>query len=105
MNRFRTKTALYETEHLWLCIAVGSLVASIALYVYFLSASVHHVVMRKEVDKEISLLSSSLSELETSFIEAQHAVSEDIASLRGFTQANHKIFIDRSDTTLVLSTN
>ncbi len=75
------------------------------LYMYFLSATVIHVVMRKEVDKEIVALGSTLSELETEFIEAQHAVSEDIASLKGYKHADHKIFIDRSETTLVLSTN
>lgn len=73
-------------------------------YVYFLSASVVHVVMRKEVDKELTTLGSTLSELETEFIAVQHAVSADIASLRGYKVAEHKVFIDRSDTTLVLST-
>lgn len=103
MNRMHTKTALYEREHLWLCLAVGTLLGGVVLYMYFLSASVIHVVMRKEVDKEIVALGSTLSELETEFIEAQHSVSEDIASAKGFTHTDHKIFIDRSQTTLVLS--
>ncbi len=105
MNRIHPKTAIYETEHLWLCIAIGSLALSMVLYMYFLSATVIHVVMRKEVDKEIVALGSTLSELETEFIEAQHAVSEDIASRKGYKHADNKIFIDRSETTLVLSTN
>jgi hypothetical protein len=105
MNRIHTKTALYETEHMWLCAAMVSLVAITALYMYFLSASVVYVVMRKDVDKEIAALGSTLSELETEFIEAQHAVSVDIASMQGFKHTDAKIFIDRTDTTLVLSTN
>lgn len=103
MNRIHTNTALYEREHLWLCLGVGTLLGGVMLYIYFLSASVVHVVMRKEVDKEIAHLGSTLSELETEFIEAQHSVSEDIASLKGFKHTDHKIFIDRSQTTLVLS--
>ncbi len=105
MNHARNNTALYETEYLWLCAAVSCLVLSVVLYMYFLSASVVHVVMRKEVDKEITAMNSSLSSLETRYIETQHAVSEDIASLRGFKRADAKVFIDRTDTTLVLSTN
>jgi hypothetical protein len=104
MNRHTTKTALYETEHRILCAAVGILLSVIVLYMYFLSASVVHVVMRKEVDKEMVALGSTVSGLETEFIEAQHRVSENIASLKGFKHADEKVFIDRSDTTLVLST-
>ncbi len=98
-------TTLYDTERKWLFIAAGVLISSIALYIYFLSASVHHVVMRKEVDKEITLRSSFVSTLEAEYIEAQHSMSEDIASMRGFALSDTKIYIDRSDSTLVLSTN
>ncbi len=104
MNRIRTKTALYEHEHLFLCAGIGLSLVFIVLYMYFLSASVVHVVMRKEIDKEIVALGSSLSTLETDFIEAQHAVSEDIASLKGYEHADSKVFIDRGETSLVLST-
>lgn len=105
MIRTHSKIALYENEHLWLWAALVSLLSVVALYMYFLSASVVHVVMRKEVDKEIVALGTTVSELETEYIEVQHAVSADIASLRGYKVAEHKVFIDRSDTTLVLSTN
>lgn len=104
MTRTHIKTTVYEREHIWLCIAVASLLTMVAFYMYFLSASVVHVVMRKEVDKELVALGSTLSELETEFIEVQHSVSADIASQRGYTVAEHKVFIDRSDATLVLST-
>jgi hypothetical protein len=59
--------------------------------------------MRKEIDKEITTVNTALSSLETEYIEAQHVVSEDIASLRGFTRTDEKIYIDRTETTLVLS--
>jgi hypothetical protein len=69
---------------------------------YFLSASVVHVVMRKEIDKEIATLSSDISELEERYIEVQHSVSQDIATFHGFTETEDKIFITRG-TTLTLS--
>ncbi len=105
MKTTKQTTALYKTERVWLYAALTTLCVAAGMYVYFVSASIHHVVMRKEIDHEISLLSSHVSELESSYIQAQHAVSADIASMHGFVQANHKIFVDRSDTTLVMSHN
>jgi len=75
------------------------------LYIYFVSASVLHVVMRTEIDQEITVVASAISELEGKYIEAQHRVSSDIASLQGFTKTSSKVFIDRSKDSLVLSTD
>ncbi len=75
-----------------------------ALYIYFVSASVVHVVMRTEISQEITKISSEISELEGQYIEAQHRVSSDIASLQGYTQTQSKVFIDKTPTSLVLST-
>jgi uncharacterized membrane-anchored protein YitT (DUF2179 family) len=74
------------------------------LYMYFVSASVVHVVMRKELDQEIARISSEISILENDYIKAQHKVSSDIASLQGYKKTAQKIFIDRSSDSLVLST-
>ncbi|MFT5850012.1 MAG: hypothetical protein ACI9H6_000841 [Patiriisocius sp.] len=74
-----------------------------ASYVYFISASIVHVVIRTEVNQEVQKRSSEISLLEGRFIEAQHKVSSDIASLQGYTQTSHKVFIDRTAPTLVLS--
>lgn len=75
-----------------------------ALYIYFLSLSVTHVVMRKEIQQDISQLNSEISALESRYIAAQHRVSDEIASLQGFQPVEEKIFIDRSEAVLVLST-
>jgi len=87
-------------------ICIGMLfvcVALFALYVYFISASIVHVVIRTEVNQELQKRSSEISLLEGRFIEAQHRVSSDIASLQGYTQTSHKVFIDRTTPALVLS--
>ncbi len=76
-----------------------------ALYVYFISASIVHVVMRTEISQEVSKITSQISELEGKYIEAQHQVSSGIASLEGYTPSEEKIFIDRTPSSLVLSTN
>jgi hypothetical protein len=78
--------------------------ALIALYMYFLSMSVVHVVLRKEVINEKRVLDSELARLESKYIDAQHKVSDKIATLENFTETDEKIFITRGDTpTLVLS--
>ncbi len=74
-------------------------------YVYSISSAVAHVVMRKEIDTNISELSASVSKLEAEYIELQHSVSSDIATMKGFVAVDKKIFIDTSADTLVLSQN
>ncbi len=61
--------------------------------------------MRKQVDRELLTLSSTIGRLESEYIEMQHMVSSNIASQRGFVTADKKIFIDKSKDTLVLSRN
>ena len=77
------------------------------LLIYTLvSASISDVVMRKEVDSQISTLTAAISQMEAEYIEMQHAVSNDIATHKGYVAVSSKIFIDKSeDTTLVLRGN
>lgn len=70
---------------------------------YFLSMSVVHVVLRKEVMQKMSSIESDIAMLEASYIDAQHTVSNKIAALENFTENDTKIFVSRNDATLVLS--
>jgi hypothetical protein len=85
-------------------LCVGLLVSAIAAYMYFLSLSVVHVVMRKEASQEIGHLRSEIANLEASYIEAKHHISEQVASLDGFDQNQKKIFISKGEQNLVLRT-
>lgn len=90
--------------HKQACIGLLSLcVVLFATYVYFISASIVHVVIRTETNQEVKKMSSEISLLEGRFIEAQHKVSSDIASLQGYTQTSNKVFIDRTIPAFVLS--
>lgn len=73
------------------------------LYMYFLSSSIVSVVVRKEAMQEISMLRTQISALETTYIEAQHQLSSDIAQLSGFVPVEKKVFIDRTPQSLALS--
>lgn len=82
----------------------GACLMLFALYVYFLCASVMHVVMRTEIDHNVRERRSHISALEAEFIAAQHAVSKDIAALDGYERVTDKVFVDRSAPSLVLNT-
>ncbi len=71
------------------------------LYMYFVSMSVVHVVMRTEAEHAIAAAYSALGELETELMLAQHKVSAEIATLSGYTEPKSRIFIDRSANTFV----
>ena len=100
----KAKTAyLYKREYYCFVVAVSLLLAAIAAYIYFVSASIVHVVIRKEINQATVIQSSYISELESEYIELQHAVSEDIATQNGFVAVRDKIYVDRTPTSLVLA--
>jgi cell division protein FtsL len=88
---------------MWFFAALIILLIVFSLYIYFVSMSVVHVVMRKEVNQQIATLSSAVSQLESDYIDAQHAVSDRIASLDGFSKTDEKVFINRQSASLVLA--
>ena len=101
-KRKHTTTQVYGEESRLFYIVILSFVCAVMLYMYFVSLSVVHVVMRKEADTEMVKLMTSVGELEAEYIQGQHALSSDIATHRGFVLAERKIFIDKSADTLVL---
>jgi len=78
-------------------------IALFVSYVYFISASVVHVVIRTETTQELKKVGSEIALLESRFIEAQNQVSVEIASLQGYTETSKKVFINRSAPAFVLS--
>jgi hypothetical protein len=86
-------------------ICVSLLVLAVTAYLYFLNVSVMNVVMRKEASQEQNHLRTEIAALETSYIEAQHEITDRIASMEGYSVDNEKIFITRGETSLVLRDN
>ncbi len=75
----------------------------LALYMYLVGMSVVHVVMNKEANQQIGMIKSDISELESAYIDAQHAVRAELALQDGFVNQEEKVFIVSSDTTVVVS--
>lgn len=99
------KTIKIEKDKLYVVSAFSFLLVLFALYVYFVSASVLHVVMQQEMERNISMLHTEISTLEADYIAAQHDLSNEIATLHGYVATENKIFIDRTDDALALSQN
>ena len=77
----------------------------LGMYMYFVSASVVHVIVRKEIDQDITRVSSKLSDLEASFITAKQAIDEDTITRHGFVFSHDsKTYITKAPSSLVLAT-
>ena len=91
-----------QKEQRYIAAAGVLLLVLVGLYMYCVSATVMHVVVRKESAQEMADMNSRMAALEAEYIAAQHSVSNQVASLPGFVETPAKIFIERSDTTLVV---
>lgn len=68
----------------------------IVLYMYLLTMSVVHVVMRKEATQNLRALETEIAALETDYMLAQHIVSTAVVNNQEYTETSEKIFVSRS---------
>jgi Tfp pilus assembly protein PilN len=91
-------------NHVITMLCVAALLLGVFAYMYFLSLSVVHVVMKKEATQNINQLRSEIALLETSYIEARYQINNRIASIDGLNETQNKIFISQAEQNLVLRT-
>lgn len=94
-----TKTHLLNSA---LC---ATLLLSVCLYIFYVSAAVNEVVMRKDLTQNTKTIKSDIATLEAQYIEAQHVVSERIASAADYEENHEKHFVNRGGDNLVFSSN
>ncbi len=87
--------------------ALTLLLAMFGAYIYFVSASIVHVIARKEVDRDIAHLHSRIGELESAFIAANQAITEETVTAYGFVadDGSEKVFVRKTPSNLVLVTH
>ena len=73
-----------------------TVLACIVLYMYLLTISVVHVVMRKEATQDLRALETEIAALETDYMLAQHVVSTAIVDNQEYSETSEKIFVSRS---------
>ncbi len=98
-------TKPYSTERRLFYTAVFLVLALFAAYTYFVSASVVHVVVRKELTRELADTQTRISSLEAEYISAQNSVGYDTALARGFEKNEEKVFVKQADPAAVLTLN
>jgi len=98
----KTKTKTIDLQKQLALLLTFATLALFALYIYFLCMSVMHVVIRTENEHLTKKIRTEISTLESQYILAHHNVSQQIASLDGYTTIADKSFIDRTQTNLVL---
>ena len=105
MTRHTKTTSPYAREQKVVFFLLAVIFLLFCTYVYFVSASVVHVIVRKETDREIASVSSHISDLETRYIEAKEEFDAERIIAQGFTQESpEKIYIQKVPTSLVLVT-
>jgi len=102
----KVKRIHIEDHYITIALATAFLLG-IAAYMYFLSLSVVHVVMRKEAGQNITTIRSEIAYLEAAYIEAHHSISSRVATTEGFSEIRSKIFIreSQSDNLVLLRQN
>lgn len=101
-----TRTTPYCIERNVFLITLTIFAVCFGLYVYFVSASVVHVIVHKEVDREIATLNSHISELETQYLAAKDAITREDAYARGFVEQPAKVvYVTKRPTGLVRVSN
>lgn len=101
-----TTTTPYQKERRLFFMAFSLVLTLFAAYVYFVSASVVHVIVRKEINRDIAEVSSRISELEADFITAKDGITEETVVAHGFFITEpEKIYITKTPSSLVLLSN
>lgn len=103
MSRLLTTFWHSQPRPLYFSLLGVTFVCLVVLYMYFLSMSVVHVVLRKEINRSVTETESQIATLEASYIESQHKVSDKMAALDSFTETDAKIFVSRGASTPVLT--
>jgi hypothetical protein len=68
----------------------------VVLYVYFVSSSIVNVLVREEVDFDIAVISSEISELEARYLEEKNKMTLEYAYTLGFNDLKKKDFVIRA---------
>jgi hypothetical protein len=84
--------------HILIRFLVAALLVLAVLYVYFLCASIRNVVMRKELERDIASLSSSIGELEASYFALEGTIGVATAERLGLAKLEDTSYTPRYST-------
>jgi len=74
---------------------VLGLFALVMVYAYLVNKTVHNVAQRETIEREISQLTSTLSELEFNYIAKKNNINPEFAYSLGFKDVQNQKFVSR----------
>lgn len=102
MNAIATANEMqHQSERVILAGALTLFGIMCGMYMYLLSSSVVHVVISKESETKIHQTHSEIAALEAKYMEMQNSISKEVVEQSGYIAAGKKVFIDRSNASLV----
>lgn len=66
------------------------------MYVYFVNVTVHNVVARREIERDMVAVATEVAVLESHYIDLKSNVTLVLAEERGFAQASKERFVSRA---------
>ncbi len=86
MTQYVQEKVAHIEKPLTAWILLSTIAVCIFTYAYFVNGAIAHIVATKEMQSNIAVLTTSVSNLESSYLAAKQAVTLDYALARGFTQ-------------------
>ena len=83
-----------EKQAVWML--AGLLLCAFFLYVYFVQITIHAIVERSDILKDIKSLNLKLGELESEYNILRKTLTYDYARSLGFNDAEKKVFAKRA---------
>ena len=74
---------------------VTTFFAGVLLYAYFLNATIVHIVERKAIEKDITTITTHISELEFSYMTMSTDITLSYALEMGFIEPKQTVFASR----------
>lgn len=65
-------------------------------YVYMVRGTIVNIVARQNMETELSVLSTKVTDMESVYIRAKNGITEDLAYNMGFIPATNQKFVSRS---------
>ena len=92
-----------ESGKVWFWSLVCMACLALFIYGYMVRGTIVNIVARQNIETELSILSSKVTDLESAYIKAKNGVTEELAYSMGFIPVTNQKFVSRGARTSSLS--
>jgi len=91
----KTLTLTYTYSKILFWISVMSIVLLALAYMFFVNETVRSVVLRQQLEKQVSSLDSTIATLEFEYVSQSHSIDLVLATALGFNEARNPTFVSK----------